>query len=101
MYQYTVRVRGEKYLWGTSPCQFNLDLPMVLLIQNDLFGELIFLQTETKDGAASRNPPARSLQLRRGECFTFDLQGLSGVIAACDLNSNVRCTIISHSRPPQ
>ena len=92
MSQYTIRVRGEKYLWGTSPCNYNFDLPVILHIQVDQFGEPVSLQTETKDGAASRKPYC---QLRPGECFTFDLNGLSGVIGTCDLESNVLCTLLA------
>lgn len=90
MNKYTVRVRGENYLWGSAGLLLNFDLPLLLLVQVDLFGEPIRLFTETKDGPASRVSLGT---LNRGETFTVSLQTLRGVIAQCDLNSDVDCTI--------
>ena len=94
MTQYTIRVRGEKYLWGSAGLKFNLDVPMLMVVRVDLFGEPISLFTETKDGLGSRVPFGT---LGPGESFTLSLQTLRGVIARCDLNSEVSCTLVPHS----
>ena len=94
MYQYTLRVRGEKYLWGSSGMLLNFDGPMLLVVSNDQFGSPINLFTETKDGAASRVPFG---QLDVGQTYTFALSGLHGVVAQCALNSDVQCTIVHMS----
>jgi hypothetical protein len=91
MYQYTLRVRAEKYLWGSPGMLFNFDGPMFLVVSNDQFGAPIKLFTETKDGAASR---VSFGQLDVGQTYTFALSGLHGVVAQCDLNSDVQCAIV-------
>jgi hypothetical protein len=89
MYGYEVKVRGTLYLWGSSGVASNLQWPLLLILRNDVVGDPIEIQSETADGHKSVIGT-----LQKGECYTLPLLGLRGVLATCDVDSNVTCVIL-------
>ena len=87
---YTVRVRGTVYLWGSAGITANMTFPTPLLlhIRNDRFGELIDLGADTVNGS-----PTTLGVLQAGEQITIPIQGLSGVTATCALDSTAFCAV--------
>ena len=90
MYQFTVKVRGTMFLWGSGNIAVDLPWPVLLVIRNDDFGEPVTFGTETTS-ADSRKTFGT---LQPGECYTIPLLNLRGVFATCDLDSTVTCTIL-------
>lgn len=97
MYQFTVKVRGTMFLWGSGSLTVNLGWPVLLVIRNDDYGEPVTFGTETTS-AGSRNTLGT---LQPGECYTIPLLNIRGVFATCDLDSSVTCTLLlPHVVPP-
>src|SRR5512135_432503 len=90
MSRYRVKVRGTKFLWGSSGVTVNLEWPMLLTIRVDEFGEPITFGTES----TSENSHKTFGTLQPGESYTIPLLNLRGVFAHCDLDSNVSCTLL-------
>jgi hypothetical protein len=90
MYQYSVKVRKELYLWGSAGIGENMPFPapLMLHIQNDILGESVSFGTESIDG--TRNTIGT---LKPGECFSIPIQNIRGVFADCALDSSVICVI--------
>jgi hypothetical protein len=62
---------------------------LLLSLRNDVLGDPVELQSETADGIK------RAIgTLQAGECCTLPLLGLRGILASCDVDSNVSCVIL-------
>jgi hypothetical protein len=87
---YTARVRGTTYLWGSSGLTQNITFvnPLLLHIRNDRFGEAITIGTQVASGAKTTIG-----SLQPGEWVSIPLQKISAVFATCLLESNVDCLI--------
>ena len=66
MFHYIVRVRGNAYLWGSNDLKVALSLPLVLVVNNDPFGEAVQIVSEPPLGA-----PVPLGTLQPGECWTL------------------------------
>jgi len=87
---YEIRVRGEKYIWGSAGITENItfDRPLILHIRNDPFGEVVEFGTRAASGSQ------RTLgTLQPGECVSIPVQGISGVFATCKLESILNCLV--------
>jgi hypothetical protein len=87
MYTYSVKVRTKVYLWGSSGVTTDLGVPLLLIIQNDLWGDPVSLGSYAGSGEADLGT------IQPGECWTIPLIGLRGVHAICDTDSTVNCVI--------
>jgi hypothetical protein len=96
--EYSIKVRGTKYLWGSKGVQANLKWPLVLVFRVNEFGEPITFGTESKP-APNKECTEFLGSLDPGEAYAISLLNLSGVYAHCDLDSSVSCTIISPQLP--
>jgi hypothetical protein len=78
------------FLWGSAGVTTNISfqIPILLHIHNDLFGEAVTIGTQVADGTKTTIGT-----LQRGECVTIPLQGISGVFATCAVESEVCCLI--------
>jgi len=88
--EYTVKVRGLTFLWGSAGLTQNLqfDTPFLLHVANDYAGESIAIGTRVAVGATS------SLgTLQPGESVSIPINNVSGVYADCALDSVVHCFI--------
>jgi hypothetical protein len=89
---YEVKVRGERetHLWGSAGItnDITFDKPLLLHIHNDLFGEKITFGTRKASGTKETIGT-----LEPGECVSILIQGITGVFASCDKESNVCCLI--------
>lgn len=88
MYQYPVRVRGKVYVWGSADLNASLPLQLVLVINNNGFGDVARIASESPAGTV----PIGTLQ--PGECWTLPLQGLHRVTATCDTDTTLMCAIL-------
>ena len=78
---YEVRVRGTiipAYLWGSAGITGNIKFskPLLLHIQNDVFGEAVTFGTQVASGAQTTLGT-----LQPGECISIPMQDISGVFA--------------------
>ncbi|MEC5218407.1 hypothetical protein RCH09_003376 [Actimicrobium sp. GrIS 1.19] len=89
MYTYAVKVRTKTYLWGSSGVANDLNVPLLLVIHNDLWGDPISLGSDAGAGQASLGT------LQPGECWTVPLFGLRGVHASCQADSTLNCMIFT------
>jgi len=89
VFQYIVRVRGTAYVWGSNDLEVALSSPLVLVVNNDAFGDAIEIASERPDGA-----PALLGTLQPGECWTLVLTGLRGVTATCKTDTTLACAIL-------
>jgi hypothetical protein len=87
---YTVKVRGERYLWGSAGLTQNLkfEKPFILHIANDRAGEPVTIGTRVAAGAKTGLGT-----IQPGECLSVSVDGISGVYAECALESVVHCLI--------
>jgi hypothetical protein len=87
---YQVRVRGTMFLWGSAGVTVNTtyDKPLLLHVRNNVFGEVITIGTRVAAGTQTT-----IATLQPGECFSVNIQTISGVFATCTLESNVDCLI--------
>jgi hypothetical protein len=90
MYQFTVKVRDEMYLWGSNSITVNLAWPLLLVIRNEDIGDPVTIGTETTS-ADSRKTFGT---LQPGECYTIPLLNIRGVFASCKTDTNVTCAIL-------
>ena len=77
------------HLWGSASItkDISFDKPLVLHILNDLFGEDITFGTKNASGTQPMGT------LKRGECVSIQINGISGVFASCATDSTVWCLI--------
>jgi len=92
MFQYIVRVRDKVYVWGSNDIEVALASPLVLVINNDAFGDTIEIATEAPQGA-----PVILGTLQPGQCWTLVLTGLRGVTATCATDTTLACGILSQT----
>ncbi|UZR30741.1 hypothetical protein [Methylococcus mesophilus] len=92
MFQYIVRVRDKTYVWGSNDLEVALSLPIVLVVNNDAFGDAVEIASESPQGA-----PAVLGILQPGQCWTLVLTGLRGVTATCETDTTLACAILSPS----
>jgi hypothetical protein len=87
-WNYKVRVRGTRYLWGSAGISKDASFPSPLLlhIRNDTFGEPITVGTQTAGGHR-----ATLGTLLEGEQYSVQIQKVSGVFATCEFESTVTC----------
>lgn len=87
---YSIRVRGTKYLWGSSGFSKNLKFksPLVLHIHNDVSGEVITLGTRAASGEEMTLGT-----LQPGECVSIPVEDICGIFATCPLESSVNCLV--------
>ena len=90
MFQYIVRVRGKVYVWGSSDIGVALSSPLLLVVNNDAFGDAIEIASEALQGA-----PVMIGTLQPGQCWTLALTGLRGVTATCATDTTLACAILS------
>lgn len=89
MFQYIVRVRDKTYVWGSNDLGVSLSSSVLLVINNDAFGETVEIASEDLTGAS------KSLgTLLPGQCWTLELNGLRGVTASCDTDTTLACAIL-------
>lgn len=90
--EYSVRVRGSTFLWGSSGLTKDLTFasPLILHIANDRYGQVITLNTRTSILSV---PPTVYGTLQPGEVVSLPIQGIAGVFAQCAEESIVRCVI--------
>lgn len=89
MFNYIVRVRGTAYVWGSNDLEVALSLPLVLVVNNDAFGDAVEIVSETTRGA-----PTVLGTLQPGQCWTLELTGLRGVTATCETDTTLACAIL-------
>ena len=89
MFQYIVRVRGKAYVWGSNDLEVAMALPLVLVVNNDAFGDAVEIASEPSEGA-----PALLGTLQPGQCWTLVLTGLRGVTATCATDTTLACAIL-------
>ena len=89
MFQYIVRVRGTAYVWGSSDLDVALSMPLVLVMNNDAFGDVVEIASESPVGT-----PAVLGTLQPGQCWTLVLTGLRGVTATCETDTTLACAIL-------
>ena len=92
MFQYIVRVRDKAYVWGSNDFDVALATPLVLVMNNDAFGDVVEIASESPLGA-----PAVLGTLQPGQCWTLVLTGLRGVTATCATDTTLACAILSPS----
>lgn len=92
MFQYVVRVRGKIYVWGSNDLGISLSVPLVLVVNNDAFGDAVEIATESPLGVSSVLGT-----LQPGQCWTLVLTGLRGVTANCGTDTTMACAILSPS----
>jgi|SRR5271156_1786641 len=92
--EYKVRVRGTLFLWGSAGITESPTFPSPLLlhIRNDKHGEEITV------GTVASGTQSQIGTLQPGECFSVQIQNISGVFASCGsaLESTVYCVIKNH-----
>ncbi len=88
MFSYSVKVRGNVFLWGSSGVLKELAWPLLLVVGNDFQGDPIDLVAEDLTSADVLGT------LGPGEFWTVPLLGLRGVHATCAADSLVTCSII-------
>jgi hypothetical protein len=94
--EYSVRVRGTTFLWGSSGLTTDITFaaaPLILHVGNDRYGQQISLGTQMANG----NQTGLGT-LKPGEVVSLPLQAIMpnggiGVYARCDAESIVRCVI--------
>ncbi|MBK6006875.1 hypothetical protein JJB11_12310 [Ramlibacter ginsenosidimutans] len=89
MFQYIVRVRDKTYVWGSSDLESAFPLPLVLVVNNDAFGDAVQIASESPQGV-----PTVLGMLQPGQCWTLVLTGLRGVTATCATDSTLACAIL-------
>ena len=89
MYNYTVKVKEEVFLWGSRGVQQTLDGPFYLTIHVDPFGDEV--RVTTFDGSSDTDIGT----LKPGECWTVPLNGLCGIYGYCETDSVVACAVAS------
>jgi hypothetical protein len=92
MFQYIVRVRDKVYVWGSNDIEIALESPLILVINNDTFGDAIEIASETPQGA-----PVILGKLQPGQCWTLVLTGLRGVTVTCATDTTLACAILSQT----
>jgi len=90
MFQYIVRVRGKAYAWGSDDLEQAMSLPLVLVVNNDAFGDAVQVASERPNSA-----PTVLGTLHAGECWTLELTGLRGVTVTCETDTTLACAILS------
>ena len=90
MYNYIVRVRGRVYAWGSSDLKIGLKLPLILVINNDSFGDTVEVVTEKNTGS-----PFTLGTIQPGQCWTIPLEGLRGVTVSCATDTTLACSILA------
>lgn len=88
MYQYVVQVHGKAYVWGSANLGITLAEPLILLMNNGMFGESVEVASETPAAA-----PVVLGNLGPGECWTLALTGLRGVTVTCATDTMLACAI--------
>lgn len=97
MDSYSIKVRDTMYLWGSAGITVNLSWPLLLFIQNDVFGDPVTVGTETTTAGSRKTFGI----LQPGESYTIPLLNIRGVFATCAKDSDVTCTILlPHVVPP-
>jgi hypothetical protein len=88
--EYSVRVRGTKFLWGSSGLTTDLTFaaPLILHVGNDRYGQQITLGTQVANGTQTGLGT-----LQPGEVVSLPMQAIIGVYATCAEESIVRCVI--------
>ena len=89
MFQYIVRVRGTAYVWGSDDLAVALSVPLVLVVNNDSFGDIVEITSVSPQGA-----PTPLGTLHPGQCWTLVLTGLTGVTATCATDTTLACAIL-------
>lgn len=89
MYNYSVKVRTKAYLWGSSGVTVDFDVPLLLIVHNDAWGDPVAISSEDSSGDTAL------ATLQPGECWTLGLSGLRGVYATCNTDSTVNCVVIT------
>ncbi len=90
MFQYVVRIRGKVYIWGSNDLDVALSVPLVLVLNNDAFGDSVEIASESPQGT-----PSLLGTLQPGQCWTLELTGLRGVTATCLTDTTLACAILS------
>jgi hypothetical protein len=88
--EYSVRVRGTVYLWGSAGITEKITFasPLLLHVRNDVCGEAVTFGTETIAGVRTELGT-----LQAGESVSVPIQNIRGVYATCALDSMVCCFI--------
>ncbi len=89
MYSYSVKVRTKAYLWGSDGVTLKLTIPLLLVLQNDPWGDPITISLDSITNVDAVGT------LQPGECWTLPLLGVRGVFATCDADSTVSCMIMT------
>lgn len=89
MFQYIVRVRGKAYVWGSNDLDVALSSPLILVLNNDAFGDAVEIASESPQNAS-----AVLGTLQPGQCWTLVLTGLRGVTATCATDTTLACAIL-------
>ena len=50
VFHYVVRVRGKVYVWGSNDLGVALSVPLVLVVNNDAFGDSVDIASESPQG---------------------------------------------------
>jgi len=90
MFQYILRVRGKVYIWGSNDIQVAQSSSLVLVVNNDAFGDVIEIASEDLGGTT-----VIMGTLQPGQCWTVVLTGLCGVTATCSTDTTLACAILS------
>ncbi|MBL8130054.1 MAG: hypothetical protein JNM64_20625 [Chloroflexia bacterium] len=90
VFHYVVRVRGKVYVWGSNDLGVALSVPLVLVVNNDAFGDSVDIASESPQGT-----PTTLGTLQPGQCWTLVLTGLRGVTATCATDTTLACAILS------
>ena len=88
MYRYRVKLRAERFLWGSAGVTTELKWPIFLTTRVDELGEEITLGTVAPGGARTT-----CAKLQPGETYTIVLQNVIGVFATCATDTQLTCVL--------
>jgi hypothetical protein len=96
MRRYRVKIRGRVFLWGSAGISLAVNLPLLLSIRVDEYGDPVtfgYWQPSATDGTSLGI-------LQPGETYTLKLSGdqfgqpLQAVYATSDVDTCIDCTLI-------
>lgn len=91
MFHYVARVRGQVYVWGSAGAAASLTVPLILVVNNDPFGDAASITSESQDASSQLGT------LLPGQCWTLVLTGLHGVTATCETDTTLACALLAPS----
>jgi hypothetical protein len=89
MRRYRVKVRGRVYLWGSAGIDTNSDLPLLLSVRVDDFGEPVTLEIKRR----GEDELELLGTLQPGETYTLPITQMQGLAGFSNVDSCVYCSL--------